>query len=775
VKFPRKALPVLLLAIGVFSLHNQSAAQSSDAGAAHAPDPDSGIGGRVEGLYIPTIAGQPFRAKVAVSVTRHLPDGTEVAQKYYTLVARDNQGRVHREFRQIMPADSEMEPALLETVVYDPVGSLITTCYPERRTCRNFALAPPPTEPQVGPSADGKSVLERESIGAKTLDGLQAQGTRETLTFAPGSFGNDKPVVVTKEYWYSPQLQVNLTVTRMDPRNSTQHLEMQDLKLGDPGADWFRVPDGYRVVAERVTNSRSMYPAELAPLIEKSVTGLSGDELNSDLAPVEAAIGVYVKAHVAAAPHDDPAQVGGQLRQRLSMDLHMMQNMNLPQRGTQLREAGMRLKQAYTAVLESPCINKQQPGDPKSMPTSAAGLEAEEQAWEGLETAWTGFMAKLFPNGDRSGFAGMLTSERDNDLRRYENVERNRGCLPVESIAPLLEAQINGMTPEQIEADVKPVDAAIAAFAQAHAAASPNDRDEFFIRQTQQVLIADVRSEQEDRHRREGQLQQTDAQLNQTYQAVITSPCLSKAQPGDPPSMPKDEDSLRAEERAWINMRDVWTAFLVKLFPNAERSSMGWQLTSQRTFQLQRIGNVERNRGCIPEESIEPLLAGLVHGLSSEQLATAAKPVDEALNAFVKAHAESAPNDRNEFFARQVEQSLISDLSMQQQNRLPTQDQFEEADLHLNQAYRGVIGSPCLAAPIPADPPNAPVSDEKLRAEERAWVALRDVWAKFMADLYPNAAHGGFGTALTEERVNELQQIRVIEQNRGCRPDDESE
>ena len=85
-------------------------------------------------------------------------------------------------------------------------------------------------------------------MGSKIIDGLECTGTRETRTFNPGAFGNDKPVVVIKEIWYSPQLQFNLSVTRLDPRNGTQKLDVIDLKLGDPGTEWFVLPDGYRMV-----------------------------------------------------------------------------------------------------------------------------------------------------------------------------------------------------------------------------------------------------------------------------------------------------------------------------------------------------------------------------------------------------------------------------------------------------------------------------------------------------------------------------------------------
>ena len=268
-------------------------------------------------------------------------------------------------------------------------------------------------------------------------------------------------------------------------------------------------------------------------------------------------------------------------------------------------------------------------------------------------------------------------------------------------------------------------------------------------------------------------LREADLRLNDAYRQVLESPCLNKQAPGDPPSMPSSEATLRAEQDAWVALRDAWVAFLTKLFPNGDPASFGWMITNERSSDLRRMQNVERNRGCIPEESIAPMLQGIVTGLAPDQLSAALKPVNAAINAYAKAHAESAPNEKNPNFARpdflrMVQMNLSSALRMQEQNRVPTEDQFEEADLHLNQAWRAIIASPCLAKPIPGDPPNAPVSEEKLRAEERAWVAMRDAWTAFMAQVFPNAPKAGFATMLTEQRANELRQIQNVERNRGC-------
>jgi uncharacterized protein YecT (DUF1311 family) len=569
----------------------------------HAPDPDSGMSGHVDGLFIPLVTGQPFHAKIPVEIHRQLPDGTVVNQKYYTLVARDSNGREYREAREPVPADSDREPPLVRTIVYDPKTSTTTTCTPDQRTCRQTAFDPTqhPVEDPAGPSTDGKSVLTRESLGSKTIDGLECTGTRETRTFNPGAFGNDKPVVVTKGIWYSPQLQFNLSVTRLDPRNGTQKLDVTDLKLGDPGAEWFVTPDGYRVVMGRGIQPRVIYPAELEPVIEKSVNGMTADQLTTYLQPVEAAIGAYAKAHALASPNDKNDEFAGKLRQRLSNDLRMLQQNQAPQKA-QLEESDLRMNETFREVVSSPCIDKPQPGDSPSIPTNAEGLRAEQTAWLAVRDAWVAFLTKLFPNSDPAGFAWMITNERDSELRRLVNIERNRGCVPEESIEPLLVRYITGLTADQLDAALKPVDAAIRAYAKAHAEAEPGEQNDNFTRMLQQQLANLFRMQQRNRIPSQDDYEEADLHLNQAFRAVISSPCLAKPIPGDPPNAPVNEEKLRAEEQSWIAMRDAWTAFMAVVFPTANHDSFGTMLTEMRTGELQQIQNIERNRGCVPAQ-----------------------------------------------------------------------------------------------------------------------------------------------------------------------------
>jgi hypothetical protein len=227
-------------------LGGQSAADVSHA-------PDGGISEHVDGIFIPGVSGAPFSAKVVVEITSHLQDGATVARKYYTQVARDSQGRMYREDRGILAADSDREPPLLRTYVSDPLTRLRTMCSPAQRTCwiTNYHPILRFTEAPAGPAKDGRSFLVRDRLGSSTIDDLEVQGTRETLTFNANTFGNDRPVSVTKEFWYSPRLQINLTVTRNDPRTGNQKLQVTELSLSDPDPRRFAIAEGYKMIDER--------------------------------------------------------------------------------------------------------------------------------------------------------------------------------------------------------------------------------------------------------------------------------------------------------------------------------------------------------------------------------------------------------------------------------------------------------------------------------------------------------------------------------------------
>ena len=99
----------------------------------------------------------------------------------------------------------------------------------------------------AGPFDGGKRYLSRESLGSNTMDGLEVTGTRETITVNPGTVGNETPLVSTREFWYSTELQTNLAVTRKQPVEGLQVIQLSDVNTNEPPAELFQTPAGFTV------------------------------------------------------------------------------------------------------------------------------------------------------------------------------------------------------------------------------------------------------------------------------------------------------------------------------------------------------------------------------------------------------------------------------------------------------------------------------------------------------------------------------------------------
>jgi hypothetical protein len=91
---------------------------------------------------------------------------------------------------------------------------------------------------------DGKNVTT-ESLGTQTINGISATGTRTTRTIAAGEIGNDKPIQIVTERWYSATLQMNIMTKRTDPRIGTTTYQLTNISRDEPSESLFQVPTDY--------------------------------------------------------------------------------------------------------------------------------------------------------------------------------------------------------------------------------------------------------------------------------------------------------------------------------------------------------------------------------------------------------------------------------------------------------------------------------------------------------------------------------------------------
>jgi hypothetical protein len=211
--------------------------------------PDGVTRFRVPGIQILPATARPFSGRDNIEWTRTLEDGSAVTTHLFATLARDSQGRIYREHVTFVPANSDQQSRRIDMVLLDPVAHTRTTCIIATRDCTITSYYAPTTftPPPVGPFDKGTRYLARESLGSDVVDGLNVIGTRETISINPGVVGNTKPLITTREFWYSPDLQVNLSVTRKDPREGTQVIHVIDLSRSEPDPAMFQVPAGFVV------------------------------------------------------------------------------------------------------------------------------------------------------------------------------------------------------------------------------------------------------------------------------------------------------------------------------------------------------------------------------------------------------------------------------------------------------------------------------------------------------------------------------------------------
>ena len=251
---------VLLLCTILWSAAAVASAQSS--AEEHAPDVLAST--FVPGIEVAPIPGIPFTADEKIVWTRPIDGAGNITAYLSSKVVRDEQGRVYRERHRFGPATLDGAASMYQFVILDPLAHTATICIKAQRLCHVVPLEQKPTPPlqPTGPFNGGKEYLARQTLGSQMMQDLQVTGTQEAVTIQPGTFGNDQVLTQTREFWYSPDLQINLSVLRKDPRTGTQDIRVTVVSRVNPEASVFAVPTGYRVEDNRPSASHMVQPAQ---------------------------------------------------------------------------------------------------------------------------------------------------------------------------------------------------------------------------------------------------------------------------------------------------------------------------------------------------------------------------------------------------------------------------------------------------------------------------------------------------------------------------------
>lgn len=218
---------------------------------------DGGTGGMMQSIFIPPKPNAPFSMTLFTEWTRPLDTGGSYTMTNERRIARDSSGRIFQERRFLVPKDSWQEPPLRIIQIMDPAQHTVTNCNPRTRTCEIFEyrlITGQNYEPALvssGPLPDGVGVRRADDLGIGSTAGVETHGYREVTTYNPGTAGNDRKMVSKREFWYSPQLAVDLLSIVDEPRSGKQVFTASDVSMSEPDPALFEVPAGYKVVDRR--------------------------------------------------------------------------------------------------------------------------------------------------------------------------------------------------------------------------------------------------------------------------------------------------------------------------------------------------------------------------------------------------------------------------------------------------------------------------------------------------------------------------------------------
>lgn len=211
-----------------------------------------------------TVKDAPFSAQTSTEKIQTLSDGNRIVRQNNGTLYRDGSGRVRKE-QQLGSLGmwvAEKDPPQT-TMIQDPVAGLTFILDPQEEVARKL---PRPAFKKMKVPGDKTGTFEKEvhfppfayafnnkfeqkteSIGTQVIEGINAEGTRTITTIPAGEIGNERPIEIISEKWYSPELRINILTKNSDPRFGETTYRVTNIRRGEPDASLFQVPSSYKL------------------------------------------------------------------------------------------------------------------------------------------------------------------------------------------------------------------------------------------------------------------------------------------------------------------------------------------------------------------------------------------------------------------------------------------------------------------------------------------------------------------------------------------------
>ncbi len=246
----------------------------------------------------------PYSAESITEMVQTLPGGNRIVRENTTMIYRDSQGRTRREqqLEAIGPWATAGETAKM-IFIHDPVAGVHYVVNPQDQSARKMSslhmdaqIATKKTAAAQGEGAQpgvqirryrvvtgntdqheehrrvsgdfttdgGSGVMagvraiagagehalhdvKTESLGTRVIEGVEARGSKTVTTIPAGAIGNEHPIEIISEQWFSEELQMTVLSTREDPRFGSSTLRLANVQRVEPHPSLFEVPPGYTI------------------------------------------------------------------------------------------------------------------------------------------------------------------------------------------------------------------------------------------------------------------------------------------------------------------------------------------------------------------------------------------------------------------------------------------------------------------------------------------------------------------------------------------------
>lgn len=202
------------------------------------------------------VLGKPYSADSQTDVVQTLADGNRIVRHTSGKFYRDSTGRTRREqtFANVSPSIPGETKIFLE----NPSTNSFWVMDPGEKTTRHMTnitykkiqhedAANHPLGPATLPKLDESRDIVTTNLGQKTIQGVPCNGKRDTITIPAGQIGNEQPIVIVTETWFSPAIEAVVSSTTNDPRFGQTTYQLQNIKLGEPASQLFEPPADFHL------------------------------------------------------------------------------------------------------------------------------------------------------------------------------------------------------------------------------------------------------------------------------------------------------------------------------------------------------------------------------------------------------------------------------------------------------------------------------------------------------------------------------------------------